>query len=139
MRKIITSFLCVLSFSCFAVSHPIIQYTNGPPDICAKVLPISANFCPKFKEIAQCHCIHDGGLPAGMCQDMNTIHKRMLAAFGSQEGACKWQEQHGTPAKTSYQECMDDWNCYRLGGAQGGLVCRSEDTAHPENIGKKCE
>jgi hypothetical protein len=114
MKKIFTLFLCIFSLSCFASSN----ITHYSLHACSIAPPTTdPTFCSAFKKIAQCHCQEDGHLPAGMCQDMNTIYSRMIATFGSQDAACRWQKD------TPYQECMDDWNCYRLGGknSAGGL------------------
>jgi hypothetical protein len=122
MKKILATLLFLASFSCFA--------TTAPAPTCAKAPPVTSDqFCVQFKSIAQCHCMADGGLPAGMCQDMEVIYKRMKAAFGSQEAACLWQEQHGSPERTTYQDCMNDWYCYREGGDHDGLC---------SGTGKRC-
>lgn len=74
----------------------------------------------------------DGGLPEKMCKDTKIVYQRMIAAFGSQEGACRWQEKNGSPERTTYQECMDDWNCYMKGGVDSkGALCNA--------TGKPCE
>ena len=67
------------------------------------------NFCASFKSAAQCYCTASG-LPVGMCTNMGLLYTRMIHTFGSVERACSYQHN------TSYQECLDDWKCYRLGG-----------------------
>lgn len=91
---------------------------------CAKALPVDdAGFCASFKEVATCHCT-SSGLPAGMCQDMNSLYKRMLALFGSLQRACEYQKH------TSTQDCVDNWNCYRKGGIDSqGRLCSSTQLA----------
>ena len=110
MKKIIVFFMCIFSLSCFAD--------------CAKAPdPSDPNFCSAFKPIAVCHCMADGHLPEKLCPNGKVIHQRMIAAFGTQDAACLWQERNGSEKKATYQECMDDWNCYMKGGvdSNGGL------------------
>lgn len=85
---------------------------------CPHAAPTNAlNFCPSFQSVAQCHCT-SAGLPSGMCRDVNAIYNRMITVFGSQLKACQYQRD------TSVQECMDDWDCYRLGGKDSfGRLC----------------
>lgn len=82
---------------------------------CGQVDTTDPSFCTKFKAIAVCHC--SASLPAGMCQDMNTLYSRMIAMFRTQQRACEYQKD------TTAQDCMDAWNCYRQGGrnSRGGL------------------
>lgn len=68
-----------------------------------------SGFCASFKATAECHCT-SSGLPTVLCQDMNILYQRMEKIFGSQKEACEYQKD------TTTQICMDDWNCYRLGG-----------------------
>ncbi|OGT36505.1 MAG: hypothetical protein A3F11_11790 [Gammaproteobacteria bacterium RIFCSPHIGHO2_12_FULL_37_14] len=84
---------------------------------------VSANFCASFKTAAECRCT-SSGLPSGMCKDMTAIYNRMVSVFGSQQKACDYQKDVST------QECMDDWNCYRLGGKDShGNLCSSTGKA----------
>lgn len=85
---------------------------------CPQALPTSdAGFCPSFKSVAECHCV-ESGLPKKMCQDVQVIYNRMIAMFGSVQKACEYQHD------TSTQNCIDDWNCYRLGGKDSqGKLC----------------
>jgi hypothetical protein len=77
---------------------------------CPKALPTnSLQFCTSFKTAATCYCTQSG-LPAGMCQDMNALYNRMIGVFGSLKKACEFQKY------TDVQDCIDNWNCYRLGG-----------------------
>jgi len=123
MRKIFFVFLLLFSMSTFAAENTA---------YCAKCPPTtSKNFCKQFEAIAKCHCMNDlGGLPEPLCRDMNVTYQRMIAAFGSQEAACRWQEKNATPERTSYSQCMKDWNCYRLGGSNSEGLC--------SGTGKKC-
>lgn len=91
---------------------------------CDRALPTNdVNFCPSFKSVAICYCT-SSGLPAGMCQDMNALYNRLLSTFGSLQKACEFQRY------TSTQDCMDNWNCYRVGGADSqGRLCRSSGLA----------
>lgn len=76
----------------------------------------SPGFCLSFKAAAKCYCT-SSGIPGGMCSDMTKLYQRMISMFGTLQKACQYQKN------TSTQECIDDWNCYRLGGknSKGGL------------------
>jgi len=113
MKRILALSALFLSFSCFSSTYPT-SCDQAPP-------VTNNNFCPIFKTIAQCHCQADGKLPAGMCVDMNVIYSRMIDKFKSQKTACEWQHTYGVPYRAEVQECMDDWDCYRLGGNHNGL------------------
>ena len=125
MKKITLLVSCLLStifISTTANSGPgllalFISPTHGN---CPQALPTAdAGFCASFKSVAQCHCT-SSGLPAGMCRDMNSIYSRMVSIFGSQQKACEYQKD------TTTQTCMDDWNCYRMGGKDSlGRLCSS--------------
>ncbi len=83
-------------------------------------------FCASFKSVAICHCSEK--LPSAFCQDMGAIYKRMTDVFGSQQKACEYQQNK--PGGVPVQECMDDWNCYRLGGkASNGAICSNTGNA----------
>ena len=91
---------------------------------CSNALPTNdVNFCPSFKSVATCYCT-SSGLPAGMCQDMNALYNRMISVFGTLRKACEYQHY------TSTQDCIDNWNCYRLGGIDSrGRLCSSNQQA----------
>ena len=91
---------------------------------CTNALPPShEKFCPTFKTAAQCSCT-SSGMPASMCRDMATLYKRMIAVFDEQRKACEFQRD------TSMQNCMDSWDCYRLGGKDSnGRLCQSTGAA----------
>jgi len=105
--------LCVSLLAIFNVSfaQPKFVYTAvNTFSNCPHAVPSNhPNFCNSFANVAKCHCT-EAGLPGGMCSDVNAIYNRMIAIFGNQRKACQYQKD------TSVQECMDDWNCYRLGG-----------------------
>lgn len=129
MKKILAIFLYTLSFSCFAANPVILEE-------CGKVTDRTAStFCGEFKDIAHCHCRADSGnrLPDDKCYQTKTfVYPNMLATFGSQDAACRWQAEHGSEKRAKYQECMDDWNCYMKGGKDSnGGVCGS--------TGRSCE
>ncbi|MFA6301822.1 MAG: hypothetical protein WC627_01645 [Legionella sp.] len=90
------------------------------PLACARAVPTdNVNFCSSFKSVATCHCTASG-LPTEMCKDMGAIYSRMLSVFGSLQRACEYQKA------TSPQDCVDNWNCYRLGGIDStGKLCSS--------------
>lgn len=107
MKALITTvllyMLCTATFA--ALSCPQATSTDNP------------GFCPSFKSVAQCHCTATG-LPSQLCQDMNSIYKRMIAMFGSVQRACEYQKD------TTTQICIDDWSCYKNGGTDSqGRAC----------------
>lgn len=93
---------------------------------CAKALRTDhRQFCPSFKAVAQCHCM-SAGMPQSMCSDMNALYDRMISIFDTQKKACEYQQD------TSTQNCLDSWDCYRLGGKNSqGQLCNV--------TGKACE
>ncbi|CAM4393251.1 MAG: hypothetical protein LEGION0403_FIIPPAGN_00773 [Legionella sp.] len=109
VRKIFAVLMCFVSISAFACNNAV--PTDNP------------GFCPSFKTAAICYC-QASGLPAGMCQDMRMLYARLISVFGSLQKACEYQKY------TSVQDCMDNWNCYRLGGADSrGRICSSTGKA----------
>lgn len=106
MKAIIVFFSCFLTASVFAATTcPQASPTNSP------------GFCSTFKSSAECHCTSKG-MPKGMCADMNLLYNRMISMFGTLERACQFQHD------TSTQNCIDDWNCYRVGGNDSqGQAC----------------
>jgi hypothetical protein len=104
MKKIFTLMLLFMSFSCFALTCEKAPATDNP------------EFCSKFKSIASCHCQVDGHLPASLCTDVGTIYNRMIAFYGTQQKACIFAATKGAPIRPdSVDQCMQDWDCYRLG------------------------
>ena len=91
---------------------------------CPSALPISdPGFCESFHVAAECYCT-SSGLPRKMCNNMTLLYQRMIGMFGSLENACHFQPN------TSYQECMDDWLCYRFGGQNSqGELCSGTGNA----------
>ncbi|WP_173236757.1 hypothetical protein [Legionella antarctica] len=91
---------------------------------CPGALPTDhVNFCASFRTAATCYCT-SSGLPAGMCQDMTALYNRLIGVFGSLQKACEYQRY------TTTQDCMDNWNCYRLGGIDShGRLCSSNQLA----------
>lgn len=91
---------------------------------CPYALPTNnTNFCSSFKSVATCYCI-SSGLPSGMCQDMNALHNRMIAVFGTLQKACEYQ-RYTTP-----QDCVDNWSCYLYGGIDSrGRLCSATKRA----------
>jgi hypothetical protein len=84
---------------------------------------LDAKFCPSFRATAQCAC-SSSGLPGSMCKDMNALHQRMLAVFETELAACQYQRD------TNVQNCLDSWNCYRLGGKNSkGELCQTTGAA----------
>ncbi|MBA3662117.1 MAG: hypothetical protein H0W64_10335 [Gammaproteobacteria bacterium] len=128
-RKLLVALGCfiALTFSIDTFSEPgfLSWFVSPTHSNCPQAVSAShPQFCQSFRAVAQCHCT-ESGLPAGMCRDMNTIYKRMLAVFGSQQKACAYQKD------TQFQTCMDDWNCYLLGGRDSlGNLCST--------TGKRC-
>lgn len=99
MRKLLIVWLSVCSFACFS------EMTATCPMATPNIQP---GFCTSFKAAAQCRCM--SALPQGMCLNMKSLYDRMLALYGSVRRAC--ESQHDT----SVQNCLDAWNCYRVGG-----------------------
>jgi hypothetical protein len=126
MRIIITLCLCLLSFSCFAAapSSRILAPTHAIVKTCEQAVPTTdPSFCPSFKSVASCHC-YEGGLSGEVCEDMGALYQFMLDYYKSLEEACRDQTD------TDYQTCVDDWNCYRNGGANSsGGLCSSTGSA----------
>ena len=80
------------------------------------------NFCASFKTSAICHC--SASLPACKMYTMSKIYAVMLSRYGSLQSACN--SQHDTDPQT----CVDDWNCYLLGGVDShGNACSSTGAA----------
>lgn len=82
-------------------------------DECPNAYPTSHQaFCSSFVESAKCNCLklRKFPVPKSLCNDMKKIYKGMLFKYGTQSHACQNQ------TATSYQTCMDDWNCYHTGG-----------------------
>ena len=95
IRRTFAGLMCLFSVSTFS---------------CGNAVPTNdVNFCASFKKVATCYCT-SSGLPAGMCQDMNMLYARMVSVYGSLDKACAAQPY------TTKQDCLDNWNCYRLGG-----------------------
>lgn len=108
-KKLFLGLLCLCSLSAFSCDRAV------PTD--------DVNFCSSFKKVATCHCT-SSGLPSGMCQDMNALYNRMIAVFGTLQKACEYQKH------TNTQDCMNNWNCYRLGGIDStGKICSSTKQA----------
>ncbi len=102
----------ILLFTLF-ISSSI--YASCPTDLSDEDL----NFCEKFKNAAICYCT-DTGLPKFLCSDMNSLYSRMTTIFRSLENACAYQKH------TDKQTCINNWNCYRLGGTDSyGKLCSS--------------
>jgi hypothetical protein len=105
------------------VISPIIVFAAllTPPSYassCPQALAIDdPGFCQSFSQVAQCHC-QSSGLPARMCSNVQLVYQRMISTFGSVERACKYQKD------TSYDICMQDWQCYLNGGSRAdGALC----------------
>lgn len=105
-------FAACMSFFC------TFGFANAPH--CPNALPTNdANFCPTFKAAAKCHCMNSG-LPGKMCDNMKMLYKRLMDVFHSLDRVCESQKY------ATKQQCMDDWNCYRLGGTDSqGKSCSS--------------
>ncbi|HSW70759.1 MAG TPA: hypothetical protein VLH77_02125 [Gammaproteobacteria bacterium] len=115
MMRYFLFLIIFLTVPCFSAVTP-----------CPQAEPISSpNFCASFRTSAICHCVLSG-LPEGMCQDIPELYERMIALFGSVETACAYQQD------ASQQTCLDDWQCYRVGGSNAeGQLCSAS--------GNKCE
>lgn len=107
---------------CFVASCSISTYAMKSASSCELALPTDdPSFCSSFKSVAACHC-KEYGLPDGVCQNMNSIYKLMLVRHGTLQRACEYQKD------TPTQDCIDAWNCYRMGGKDSqGRVCSSSE------------
>jgi hypothetical protein len=87
---------------------------------CTKALPSNhQKFCSTFRNAAECACT-SSGLPNSMCQNMKSLHERMITVFSSELEACKYQHD------TTTQNCLDGWACYRRGGKDShGRLCQT--------------
>lgn len=113
-KKLLTAFVCFFCVINFALADTLPAYAC-PTGISTD----DVSFCSTFKTAATCYCT-SSGLPSGMCQDMDALYNRMVGVFGSLQKACEFQHY------TSTQDCMDNWNCYRLGGVDSrGRICSS--------------
>jgi hypothetical protein len=125
----------LIYISIFALSHCFIQNANASfgflkvfiahkHENCAKALRSDdGKFCASFKAVAECHCT-SSGLPKSMCSDMESLYQRMLVVFETQQNACEYQRD------THTQNCVDSWNCYRVGGKDSrGRLCSSTGKA----------
>lgn len=104
------------SLNAYSISSLLAFFIPAKSQACSRATPTNnPGFCQSFKTAAQCHCSER--LPSGLCQDMNDIYNRMISVFRTQQAACEYQKD------VTVQECMDDWNCYRLGkkDSQGRL------------------
>ncbi len=111
IKKTVGLIACLFSVAAFAASNcPQATVSSHP------------NFCHSFKVSAECHC-SNSGLPKGMCTNMSTLYNRMISTFGTLQRACEFQRN--TPAAV----CIEDWNCYRLGGKNSNGLCSSTGRA----------
>lgn len=97
---------------------------------CGKAPPVNkSNFCAKFKEIAGCQCTNHLQ-PDSVCSDMKKIYSTMLKTYKTLSTACLYA---ASTQNTTQQECIDDWNCYWLGGTDstGKLKCSGTGSKCP--------
>lgn len=100
MKKFSLFLLCLVTSICFA----------SPPTKCAEADETTkSTFCASFAAVATCHCL-ESHVPSFACQNMNFLYNAMLAQYTTLERACASQTY------TKPQNCIDSWNCYRLGG-----------------------
>lgn len=79
---------------------------------CGDAKPVNdVGFCSSFKSVATCYCT-TAGLPKPLCTDMKMLYTRIVSIYGSLEKGCANQRN------TTPQNCIANWNCYRLGKAQ---------------------
>ena len=108
IRKFVVIFVAFFSVASFA---------------CPDALPTdNLGFCASFKTAASCYCSES--LPGCGRLSMSQIYSLLITRYRSVEAACNSQ-QH-----TDAQTCIDDWNCYRLGGIDSqGRACSSTQLA----------
>ena len=110
LPSLVASFLLAYTLPAQATIGLLSLFVAHKNEKCPKSRPSNDNkFCSSFEEAASCHC-STSGLPKNMCQDMETVYQRMLIVFSTQQQACEYQQN------TPTQRCIDNWNCYRLGG-----------------------
>jgi hypothetical protein len=107
IKKFFISSVCFLSFLSFVSSSFGLGLPTDNPA-----------FCASFQSEAKQHCM-SSGLPSSLCNNMNFIYDSMVARFKSQQKACEYQKE------TSTKDCMDAWDCYRLGHDGQGRLCNS--------------
>ncbi len=104
MKTLFFIAVAFFSFSSFACSNA------SPTD--------DVSFCATFKTAAACYCSES--LPGCSRLSMDRIYSLLITRYRTLEAACN--SQHHTDAQT----CIDDWNCYRLGGIDSqGRACSS--------------
>lgn len=110
IKKCFLFFVSFLSFSSFAATDVSAN--------CGQALATdNPNFCESFRTVAECHCLAKG-YPRLVCHDMSKLYNLMLLVYWSQKSACEHQNE------TTVQTCMDDWDCYRVGGKDSqGKMC----------------
>ncbi|MES2216989.1 MAG: hypothetical protein V4501_01115 [Pseudomonadota bacterium] len=119
VKKIMVLWLCFISCSSFAMLR------HSCPQAPATT---SGDFCSGFKASGYCHCIEEG-MDGAVCENMPQVYQLMMDNFhNSLAEACEFGEsvEGGVPR----QVCIDDWNCYRNGGANSdGGSCQSTGAA----------
>jgi hypothetical protein len=133
VSRILVLLLSFISFSSFAAPATQLRDNANLRLGCQQAPPTtSGDFCAGFKSSAYCHCL-DKGMDPSVCDDMNQVYDAMMAYFrdspeGPLAGACNYgqDQEDGVPK----QVCIDDWNCYRNGGAnsQAGLCSSTGQT-----------
>ena len=106
IRKLFMVLMCCFTLSTWAACTPAAP-TN------------TSNFCQSFKTVAPCYCAANG-VPSIVCNNMSMelLYKRMISYYGSLGQACHGQKN------TTPQDCLNNWNCYRLGGKDSqGRLC----------------
>lgn len=129
IKRYLVFFIFFLSFSCFAsVSNSDQATSTANYANCGQATSTdNPGFCKSFHDIAVCHCT-SSGLPSSLCNNISQLYDRMIAVYKTQQKACEYQKD------TSVQTCMDDWNCYRLGGRDSqGRLCSSTGDVCPAN------
>ena len=125
IKKLLVVLLVCFGICSFTFANELPEYSSLTSTSCPGATATDdANFCGSFKTSAVCHC--SVTLPACKFYKMSQIYKLMLSKFGSIKSAC--DSQHDTDSQT----CVDDWNCYLLGGNDShGNHCSSSGQACP--------
>ena len=123
IKKLLVVLLVCFGICSFTFANELPEYSSlaSCPGATATNDP---NFCASFTASAVCHCA--ATMPACKFYSVSKIYTLMLSKYGTLAAAC------GSQNDTTQQTCIDDWNCYLLGGTDSsGNVCSSTGQACP--------
>lgn len=74
------------------------------------------SFCARYPAVVACYCQQTAGqLPS--CKDTKWVYSAMMTRYGSLENGCRHRKN---PGEVSYDECLDQWQCYMTGHPYSG-------------------